>query len=362
MAKYKFKDIAFNSTEKKKPVEEDKYHYIGLEHLDSQCLNVNRYGSEVAPVGDKLIMKKGDILFGKRRAYQKKVAIAPFDGIFSAHGFVLRPKEEVVDKDFFPFFISSDYFLDKAISISVGSLSPTINWTDLKDVEFELPDLQEQKTLAKILLETEEVMLQYKNLIKKAKDLYQEKIKKIQGLYDLKPIESLTQKCKLQKADVGTVPYLEIGDVDIDKKCYTLKDKPSVSGANFVVKDDILISLVRPTRGAIVRVDDECISASNAFCVLRGNSKLINEYLFNYLIYNLDFFKSFENKQFGSTYPTCKENDVLEYLVPMPATDENLSCLTDELKCATKTINLLTNKLKTMKNIENQIIKEALYV
>ena len=51
MSKYKFKDIAFNSTEKKKPVEEDKYHYIGLEHLDSQCLKVNRYGSEVAPVG-----------------------------------------------------------------------------------------------------------------------------------------------------------------------------------------------------------------------------------------------------------------------------------------------------------------------
>ena len=71
-------------------------------------------------------MKKGDVLFGKRRAYQKKVAIAPFDGIFSAHGMVLRPNEEIIDKNFFPLFISSDYFLDAAIKISVGSLSPTI--------------------------------------------------------------------------------------------------------------------------------------------------------------------------------------------------------------------------------------------
>lgn len=85
MAKYRFEEIAINSTEKKKPVEEDKYTYLGLEHLDSGSLTVTRFGADVTPKGDKLIMKKGDVLFGKRRAYQKKVAIAPFDGIFSAH-------------------------------------------------------------------------------------------------------------------------------------------------------------------------------------------------------------------------------------------------------------------------------------
>ena len=111
MAKYKFEEIAINSTAKKKPVEEDKYTYLGLEHLDPRTLKVSRFGSEVAPIGEKLIMKKGDVLFGKRRAYQKKVAIAPFDGIFSAHGMVLRPKTDVIDPGFFPLFISSDYFL-----------------------------------------------------------------------------------------------------------------------------------------------------------------------------------------------------------------------------------------------------------
>ena len=140
MPRYKFEDIAINSTAKKKPVEEDKYTYLGLEHLDSGTLKVSRFGSEVAPIGEKLIMNKGDVLFGKRRAYQKKVAIAPFDGIFSAHGMVLRPKTDVIDEKFFPLFISSDYFLDNAIKISVGSLSPTINWKDLKELEFELPD------------------------------------------------------------------------------------------------------------------------------------------------------------------------------------------------------------------------------
>ena len=171
MANYRFDEIALNSVEKKKPTEEDKFTYLGLEHLDSGCLTVKRFGSDVAPIGEKLVMHKGDVLFGKRRAYQKKVAIAPFDGIFSAHGMVLRPREEVVDKDFFPLFISSDYFLDAAIKISVGSLSPTINWRDLKELEFELPTLPEQKRLAQALWAVNNTIETYKKLLEKTDEL-----------------------------------------------------------------------------------------------------------------------------------------------------------------------------------------------
>ena len=171
MAKYRFEQIAINSTEKKKPVEEDRFTYLGLEHLDTGSLKVTRFGSDVAPIGEKLIIHKGDVLFGKRRAYQKKVAIAPFDGIFSAHGMVLRPKEDVIDKDFFPLFISSDYFLDAAINISVGSLSPTINWRDLKDLEFELPDLDTQRKLAEVLWAINDTMEAYKKLISATDEL-----------------------------------------------------------------------------------------------------------------------------------------------------------------------------------------------
>ncbi len=151
MPKYRFEEIAYNSTEKKIPSEDDKHTYIGLEHLDSGTMTVTRWGSEVAPIGEKLVMRKGDVLFGKRRAYQKKVAIAPFDGIFSAHGMVLRPKEKVVTKEFFPLFISSDYFLNEAIRISVGSLSPTINWRDLKELEFSLPTIEEQSRISPLI-------------------------------------------------------------------------------------------------------------------------------------------------------------------------------------------------------------------
>ena len=74
MPKYRFTEIAINSTEKKKPTEADKETYIGLEHLDSGTLTVSRWGSEVAPIGEKLLMKKGDVLFGKRKPFPQNHA------------------------------------------------------------------------------------------------------------------------------------------------------------------------------------------------------------------------------------------------------------------------------------------------
>ena len=169
--KVRFDQLAINVKEKKKPTEEDRRHYIGLEHLDSGSLTVSRWGADVAPKGEKLLMKKGDVLFGKRRAYQKKVAIAPFDGIFSAHGMVLRPNEKIIDKAFFPLFISSDYFLDAAIALSVGSLSPTINWKDLARLEFELPSLEKQSELAEVLWAIEDTRAAYQRLEQETDEL-----------------------------------------------------------------------------------------------------------------------------------------------------------------------------------------------
>lgn len=181
MAIYTFDKIAINSTQKVKPLESDKEHYIGLEHIDPECLYITRWGADAAPIGEKLVMKKGDILFGKRRAYQRKVGIAPFDGIFSAHGLVLRPKEDVIIKEFFPFFISSDQFLDRAVQISVGGLSPTVNWSDLARQEFELPSIEEQKVLADKLWAAYKVKESYRQLLSTTDEMLKAKFQEMFG-------------------------------------------------------------------------------------------------------------------------------------------------------------------------------------
>ena len=187
MTRYRFDQIAENSTAKKKPEDSDRERYVGLEHLDPGTLKVTRWGAEVTPKGDKLLMERGDVLFGRRRAYQKKVGIAPFDGIFSAHGMVLRPRTDVVDPDFFPFFISSDAFLDEAIRVSVGSLSPTANWKDLKVLEFGLPTLDKQRELAGILSEAEQLKGCYRSLLATCDDIVKSQFVEMFGDPKLEP-------------------------------------------------------------------------------------------------------------------------------------------------------------------------------
>lgn len=219
---YRFEDIAFNSTAKKKPVEDDRFHYIGLEHLNSGCLFVDRYGSEVAPIGEKLLMQKGDVLFGKRRAYQKKVAIAPFNGIFSAHGMVLRPKENIICKEFFPHFISSDYFLNEAIRISVGSLSPTINWKDLKELKFKLPPIEKQRKLAEVLWAAYELKESYKKLIVATDEMVKSQFIEMFGKNT--PTQKISEVCDVRGGstptrttkefwDNGTVSWFTVEDI-----------------------------------------------------------------------------------------------------------------------------------------------------
>ena len=181
MRRVKFGDIAFNSVAKKKPTAEDAARYIGLEHIDPGSFVVSRWGGDVAPIGEKLLMKKGDLLFGKRRAYQRKVAIAPFDGIFSAHGMVLRPKTDVIDERYFPFFIASDQFMDMAVKISVGGLSPTINWKTLKECEFDLPSIERQRELANLLWAASDLKESYKKAITATDEMLKAKFREMFG-------------------------------------------------------------------------------------------------------------------------------------------------------------------------------------
>ena len=171
MPKYKFSEFAYNINQKKVPEPGDEEMYIGLEHLDSGSLQVKRWGSNVPITGEKLVMKKGDILFGRRNTYLRRAAIAPHNGFFSAHGMIFRPNTELMDPDYFPFFIASDYFMNAAIRISVGSLSPTVNWKTLKELEFDIPDLDSQRKSAELLTAANELKNSYEELLVQTDEL-----------------------------------------------------------------------------------------------------------------------------------------------------------------------------------------------
>lgn len=165
MTLYRFDQIAENIRVPVMPKPEDSERYIGLEHMDSGSLRIRRWGAQTDLIGQKLTMKEGDVLFARRNAYLRRVAIAPFDGVFSAHGMVLRAKTDVCLHEFLPVFMESDYFMERAIKISVGSLSPTINWSSLNREEFELPPVDEQRRIADLLWTADDMIIRDKELI-----------------------------------------------------------------------------------------------------------------------------------------------------------------------------------------------------
>jgi restriction endonuclease S subunit len=158
-----FGQIAQNISKRVEPTKTDLDIYIGLEHLDPDNLRIERQGVPADVKGVKLLMWEGDIIFGKRRAYQRKVAVSHFDGICSAHSMVLRANEESINKIFLPYFMQSDIFMDRAIQISEGSLSPTIKWKVLEKQEFVIPKTKFQNELT-------EVFKQFDNLIYELRD------------------------------------------------------------------------------------------------------------------------------------------------------------------------------------------------
>lgn len=155
---YKFEEIANKITENVDPAKTELEVYVGLEHLDAEDIHIKRFGKPSDVKGGKLRCYPGDVIFGKRRAYQRKAAIVDFDGICSAHAFVFRANPEIIEPTLFPFFLHSDQFMHRMVDISVGGLSPTINWSDLKHQEFLLPPKDQQARLAELLWAMDDVI------------------------------------------------------------------------------------------------------------------------------------------------------------------------------------------------------------
>lgn len=162
-----FGDVVRRSTERSSsPEAAGVGRYVGLEHLDSGELAIRRWGDVDAGTTFTSIFRPGHVLFGKRRAYLRKVAVPDFSGVCSGDIYVLESR----DKDYLlpqllPFICQTDAFFDHAISTSAGSLSPRTNWQNLATYEFALPPLDEQRRIAATLRVCDRTMQAFHSLL-----------------------------------------------------------------------------------------------------------------------------------------------------------------------------------------------------
>ena len=164
----RFGDVAI---QQKKSVDRDKTdltRYVKGEHMGSEDIHLREWGELTDEyLGPAFIryFEEGDILYGSRRTYLKKVVVAPFEGITSNTTFVIKANESKIDKRLLPYIMLSDDFTDHSIKNSKGSVNPYINWKDLANYEFLLPPKEEQAKIAELLWAMDEVIEREKQLL-----------------------------------------------------------------------------------------------------------------------------------------------------------------------------------------------------
>lgn len=157
--KYRFDEVCRQVNEATKdPYAEGLDHVIGLEHIEPNNLHIIQWDTLEKETTFTRKFRKGQVLFGRRRAYQRKVAYAEFDGICSGDILVFEANEDVLLPELLPFLIQSEGFFQKALATSAGSLSPRTKFKELADYEFLLPPKAEQKRLAELLWAADEVV------------------------------------------------------------------------------------------------------------------------------------------------------------------------------------------------------------
>jgi type I restriction enzyme S subunit len=153
----KFGDVVrLSKARSQDPLADGIERYVGLEHLEPGDMRIRSWGSVADGVTFTSVFQPGQVLFGKRRAYQRKVAVADFSGVCSGDIYVLETKDvQVLLPELLPFICQTDAFFDHAVGTSAGSLSPRTNWTSLAEFEFVLPPIEEQERDVRLLVSAE---------------------------------------------------------------------------------------------------------------------------------------------------------------------------------------------------------------
>lgn len=137
---------------------------VGLEHISPGELKLDNWDQDTETTFTKGF-RKGQVLFGRRRAYLKKAAIAPFDGVCSGDITVIEPIPGKILPSLLPFVIQNDMLFDYAVGKSAGSLSPRVKWKDLQDYEFELPEYEQQESMVELLEAAYEAKCAYRDQV-----------------------------------------------------------------------------------------------------------------------------------------------------------------------------------------------------
>ena len=269
---------------------------VGLEHLIPDEIRFDAYDINTDNTFSKRFVK-GQVLFGRRRAYQRKAAIAEFDGICSGDITVIQAIERKMVPELLPFIIQTPVFFDYANRGSAGSLSPRVKWEHLADYEFELPPLEEQKILADKLWAAYRLKEAYKKLLVATDEMVKSQFIEMFGnplsLNQKNELKRLGECCILNPrrpnialCDTDKVSFIPMPAVSEDGYLVDMADEEYgkvKKGFTYFENNDVLFAKITPCmengKGAIVHGLTNGIGmGSTEFHVLRPINGISSPY------------------------------------------------------------------------------------
>ena len=136
------------------PIAAGLERYVAGEHMDTDDFHIRRWGT----VGNGYLgpafharFRPGHVLYGSRRTYLRKAAVADFEGVTANTTFVIETRDpNVLLPALLPFIMQTEAFHGYSIKKSKGSVNPYVNFSDIAAYEFALPPLDEQRRIATV--------------------------------------------------------------------------------------------------------------------------------------------------------------------------------------------------------------------
>lgn len=130
-------------------VEDSPLSYLGLEHIESWTgRKIDGEISNSEGLASSFVV--GDVLFGKLRPYLAKVHLAQQNGLISSEALVIRSRDEL-HAAFLKYYMLSRDFINIVDSSTYGSKMPRASWDFIGNLPILLPDVEEQKAIARFL-------------------------------------------------------------------------------------------------------------------------------------------------------------------------------------------------------------------
>ena len=373
----KFGDIAKEvKLTTKNPAEDGLEFYVGLDHLDPQSLRIARKGiiAEDNPSFTRRF-SAGQILFGKRRCYQKKAAVAGFEGICSGDIIVMDATPKKIIPGLLPFIIQSDAFFDWAEKTSSGSLSPRTKWKSLAEFEFPLPPIERQKEILEVLEKLEECLNSAEKTSIAGQYAQTRTMNElINRLIDDSPRKKLSELgitfgglsgkkgSDFGKSGKPYITYLNIyNNFEIDPNGVDLVSIKPKEKQNQVKKGDVLftISSETPDEVGISSVMTEELGEVylNSFCFgfrLSDSSKFFPKYL-KYFFRSSYFRQAIRRLAQGSTRYNLSKSEFLKISIPILSDNQQIE-VCDSLETVSEINSNINDKINELSKIKSSTL------